>query len=80
MTVSHKFRRSKERLIAILKKKGITNTEVLSAIYNIDRHLFIPDSALHAHAYDDKAFPIGVNQTISQPYTVAFQTCLFNSL
>ncbi|MCB9225622.1 MAG: protein-L-isoaspartate(D-aspartate) O-methyltransferase [Chitinophagales bacterium] len=69
-----KYRRAKETLIDTLKKKGISNTKILDAIFKIDRHLFIPDSALHSHAYEDKAFPIGVEQTISQPYTVAFQT------
>lgn len=69
-----KYRRAKEKLIETLKEKGISDQKVLDAIYNIDRHLFIPDSALHNHAYEDKAFPIGVGQTISQPYTVAFQT------
>lgn len=69
-----KYHRAKEQLVETLINKGITNEKILKAIYKIDRHLFIPDSALHSHAYEDKAFPIGVEQTISQPYTVAFQT------
>jgi protein-L-isoaspartate(D-aspartate) O-methyltransferase len=48
----------------------------LNAIGKIERQLFIPDSALHSHAYENKAFPIGAGQTISHPYTVAFQSQL----
>lgn len=69
-----KFVRKRKDLVAILKSKGIKDENVLSAIEKIERHKFIPDSALHIHAYEDKAFPIGVGQTISQPYTVAFQS------
>ncbi len=61
------------KLVGILKDKGILDINVLDAISNIPRHLFM-DSAFQNHAYQDKAFPIGENQTISQPYTVAFQT------
>ena len=57
----------------ILVKKGINDENVLAAIEKIPRHLFI-DSSFSDHAYQDKAFPIAANQTISQPYTVAFQT------
>lgn len=53
--------------------KGITDKNVLEAIRKIPRHLFI-DSSFEAHAYQDKAFPIAAEQTISQPYTVAFQS------
>lgn len=56
-----------------LRKKGITSEKVLNAIENIERHLFIPE-ALKLHAYKDSALPIGYEQTISQPYTVAFMT------
>lgn len=56
-----------------MKDKGITNTAVLAAIGRIPRHLFM-DSSFLDHAYQDKAFPIAADQTISQPYTVAFQT------
>jgi protein-L-isoaspartate(D-aspartate) O-methyltransferase len=61
------------QLVSILKSKGITNAAVLNAITKIPRHLFM-DSSFLDHAYQDKAFPIAANQTISQPYTVAFQS------
>ncbi|UII20960.1 protein-L-isoaspartate(D-aspartate) O-methyltransferase [Fulvivirga ligni] len=60
-------------LIKILENKGITDKKVLKAINTIPRHYFF-DNALLGHAYQDKAFPIGEGQTISQPYTVAFQS------
>jgi protein-L-isoaspartate(D-aspartate) O-methyltransferase len=58
-----------------LQDKGIKDKKVLEAIKIIPRHLFL-DSSFEDFAYQDKAFPIGANQTISQPYTVAFQTQL----
>jgi protein-L-isoaspartate(D-aspartate) O-methyltransferase len=61
------------RLVSTIERKGIHNEQVLEAIANVPRHLFF-ESALAHHAYQDKAFPIGAGQTISQPYTVAFQT------
>lgn len=67
----------RNKLADVLISKGIKNTKVLDAIRTIPRHLFM-DSSFEAHAYQDKAFPIGANQTISQPYTVAFQTELLN--
>ncbi|MFS4491496.1 protein-L-isoaspartate(D-aspartate) O-methyltransferase [Maribacter sp. 2308TA10-17] len=70
-TLKHRGMRNK--LADVLIGKGITNTQVLDAIRTIPRHLFM-DSSFEAHAYQDKAFPIGADQTISQPYTVAFQT------
>ena len=57
----------------IVAAKGVTDKKVLEAIKTIPRHLFL-DSSFEDHAYQDKAFPIGADQTISQPYTVAFQT------
>lgn len=63
----------RNQLASILKNKGITNEKVLTAIKTIPRHLFI-DSSFSDHAYQDKAFPIAAEQTISQPYTVAFQS------
>ncbi|MDG1729122.1 MAG: protein-L-isoaspartate(D-aspartate) O-methyltransferase [Algibacter sp.] len=63
----------RQKLVNILKNKGITDANVLKAIGNIPRHLFM-DSGFLDHAYQDKAFPIGADQTISQPYTVAFQS------
>ena len=64
-------------LIRTLREKGIEDEAVLDAINQIPRHFFF-DSALLSHAYEDKAFPIGEGQTISQPYTVAFQTSLLD--
>ncbi|WP_460219179.1 protein-L-isoaspartate(D-aspartate) O-methyltransferase [Psychroserpens sp. MEBiC05023] len=63
----------RQQLVATLKKKGILDEKVLQAIATIPRHLFM-DSSFLDHAYQDKAFPIAANQTISQPYTVAFQS------
>jgi protein-L-isoaspartate(D-aspartate) O-methyltransferase len=65
----------RNQLITILKEKGITDTTVLEAIQKIPRHLFL-NSSFEDYAYQDKAFPIAAGQTISQPYTVAFQTQL----
>lgn len=70
-TFKHKGLR--QQLVNVLISKGITNDTVLKAIGNIPRHLFM-DSGFLDHAYQDKAFPIAADQTISQPYTVAFQT------
>ncbi|MCL5244770.1 protein-L-isoaspartate(D-aspartate) O-methyltransferase [Cellulophaga sp. 20_2_10] len=68
--------RGKRNLLAdILIAKGITDTLVIEAIKKVPRHLFL-DSSFEDHAYQDKAFPIGAEQTISQPYTVAFQSQL----
>jgi protein-L-isoaspartate(D-aspartate) O-methyltransferase len=65
----------RNQLVKLLKEKGIRDASVLSAINTIPRHLFI-DSSFENFAYQDKAFPIEAEQTISQPYTVAFQTQL----
>ena len=67
----------RQQLVKIICKKGIESESVISAIGKIPRHLFM-DSAFVNSAYVDKAFPIGSGQTISQPYTVAFQTELLN--
>ena len=74
-TFAHKGKR--KQLVEILVQKGITNKKVLNAIGTIPRHLFM-DSGFVDHAYIDKAFPIGADQTISQPFTVAKQTELLN--
>lgn len=63
----------RNQLANILEAKGITDKNVLNAVRKIPRHLFI-DSSFESHAYQDKAFPIAADQTISQPYTVAFQS------
>lgn len=72
-TFKHKGMRNK--LATIVAGKGITDKNVLEAIRKVPRHLFM-DSGFETHAYQDKAFPIGAEQTISQPFTVAFQTQL----
>ena len=63
----------RNKLVKKLRLKGILDERVLEAIGKVPRHVFF-DDALLSHAYEDKAFPIGEGQTISQPYTVAFQT------
>ncbi|MFN3839717.1 MAG: protein-L-isoaspartate(D-aspartate) O-methyltransferase [Cyclobacteriaceae bacterium] len=70
---NYKQRGLRKKLVKILEKKGISDPRVLQAIGKVPRHVFF-DNALLEHAYQDKAFPIGEGQTISQPYTVAFQT------
>jgi protein-L-isoaspartate(D-aspartate) O-methyltransferase len=74
---SYRHKGQRRELVNLLRTKGISNEEVLKAINAVPRHFFF-DSALHSHAYEDKAFPIGEGQTISQPYTVAFQTSLLD--
>src|SRR5215204_3623106 len=63
----------RNKLVKKLREKGIKDEQVLTAISKVPRHVFF-DDALLPHAYQDKAFPIGEGQTISQPYTVAFQS------
>lgn len=65
----------RRKLVEELRRKGITDEEVLRAINTVPRHDFM-DHAFLNHAYTDKAFPISSGQTISQPYTVAVQTSL----
>lgn len=65
----------RNQLVSLLKEKGIVDKSVLEAINKIPRHLFL-NSSFADYAYQDKAFPIGAGQTISQPYTVAFQSQL----
>lgn len=63
------------QLVAVLRSKGITDERVLNAVMHIPRHYFM-DTAFDKIAYEDRAFPIGEGQTISQPYTVAYMTQL----
>ncbi|MFN8334050.1 MAG: protein-L-isoaspartate(D-aspartate) O-methyltransferase [Cyclobacteriaceae bacterium] len=70
---NYKQRGLRNKLVKTLEKKGISDPNVLKAIGKVPRHVFF-ETALLEHAYQDKAFPIGEGQTISQPYTVAFQT------
>ncbi len=72
-----KFQRRRERLVEELRRKGITDERVLAAIGKVPRHLFV-DPAFLERAYLDEALPIGLNQTISQPFTVAYQTMLLD--
>ena len=70
---NYKLRGLRNKLVKKLAEKGIRDERVLAAIAKVPRHVFF-ENALIDHAYQDKAFPIGEGQTISQPYTVAFQT------
>jgi protein-L-isoaspartate(D-aspartate) O-methyltransferase len=73
MEDSNRHKGMRKRLAEKLYEKGIRDENVLSAIQAIPRHFFL-DKAFEEHAYEDKAFPIDEQQTISQPYTVAYQT------
>lgn len=75
MNDTQKHKGLRNQLVASLQEKGIIDNNVLEAIRKIPRHLFL-DSGFENFAYQDKAFPISAGQTISQPYTVAFQTQL----
>jgi protein-L-isoaspartate(D-aspartate) O-methyltransferase len=77
MNEDWKFERRRSRLIDELREKGITNERVLAAMSRVPRHEFV-DQAFQGRAYNDEALPIGLNQTISQPYTVAFQSQLLD--
>jgi protein-L-isoaspartate(D-aspartate) O-methyltransferase len=70
---NYRQRGLRQKLVKKLAEKGIKDEGVLAAINRVPRHVFF-ENALLDHAYQDKAFPIGEGQTISQPYTVAFQT------
>jgi len=70
---THKHQGLRNQLVKIISEKGISDKNVLKAIAAVPRHLFM-DSGFVDFAYQDKAFPIGADQTISQPYTVAYQT------
>lgn len=72
-TIKHQGLRN--RLISTLQAKGVTDPAVLAAIKEIPRHLYM-DSGFEEYAYQDVAFPIAAEQTISQPYTVGFQSQL----
>ena len=74
-TLRHKGLR--RRLIEEIEAKGISDKNVLNAMYKVPRHFFM-ESGLQKYSYKDQAFPIAAGQTIAQPYTVAFQTQLLN--
>jgi protein-L-isoaspartate(D-aspartate) O-methyltransferase len=67
--------KERQDLINSLRIKGIKDESVLKAMMKVERHLFVPEAVKH-HSYLDVALPIGYGQTISQPYTVAFMTCI----
>ena len=70
---SYRHKGLRKKLIDTIRSKGIIDEKVLEAIGRVPRHLFM-DSSFINFSYTDKAFPISAGQTISQPYTVAFQT------
>lgn len=72
---SYRHKGLRKKLLDSLREKGITDENVLAAMMQVPRHFFL-DTALEHIAYQDRAFPIGEGQTISQPYTVAYQTQL----
>lgn len=72
-----KFRHRRQALVETLRERGIHDDRVLAAIGTVPRHKFV-DPALENRAYDDEALPIGLDQTISQPFTVAYQTALLD--
>lgn len=76
-TDAPKFRRRRERLVQKLRNRGIQDPRVLDAIGSVPRHKFV-EPAFRNRAYADEALPIGMNQTISQPFTVAYQTSLLD--
>ncbi|MCF8378373.1 MAG: protein-L-isoaspartate(D-aspartate) O-methyltransferase [Bacteroidales bacterium] len=77
MLDTYKHKGMRKKLRDILERKGISDQRILNAIETVPRHVFM-DSSFLEFAYEDKPFPIGSGQTISQPYTVAFQTELLN--
>jgi len=77
MTDTYRHKGLRKRLVDALRRRGITDEAVLAAINAVPRHFFL-DKAFEEHAYEDKPFPIGNEQTISQPYTVAYMTALLN--
>jgi protein-L-isoaspartate(D-aspartate) O-methyltransferase len=77
MEDSFRHKGLRKKLVDDLREKGIQDENVLDAINQVPRHFFMESSFIEL-SYKDKAFPIEAGQTISQPYTVAFQTCLLN--
>lgn len=74
---SYRHKGLRRKLVETIRQKGIDDEDVLAAIGRVPRHLFMESSFIN-FAYKDQAFPIGAGQTISQPYTVAFQTQLLD--
>jgi len=77
MNDTYRHRGLRKKLVQSIERKGIADQQVLNAMARVPRHLFL-DSSFLEFAYEDKPFPIGSGQTISQPYTVAFQTQLLS--
>ena len=77
MTDTYRHKGMRRKLLEALRTRGIADEAVLAAISGVPRHFFL-DKAFEEHAYEDKPFPIGKGQTISQPFTVAYQTALLN--
>ena len=77
MKDTYRHKGLRRQLIETLEQKGIDDERVLNAMMQLPRHFFL-DNAFDELAYEDRALPIGKDQTISQPYTVAYQTCLLN--
>lgn len=77
MAVDRRFQRQRDHLIELIRSKGIEDERILAAIRAVPRHAFI-DGALQTRAYEDEALPIGLGQTISQPFTVAYQSLLLD--
>lgn len=77
MTDTYRHKGLRKRMVDALRRRGIADEAVLAAMEAVPRHYFL-DKAFEEHAYADKPFPIGHEQTISQPFTVAYQTALLN--
>lgn len=77
LTDSYRHKGLRKQLVSLIRSKGITDERALAALLEIPRHFFM-DSAFDQTAYEDRAFPIAEGQTISQPYTVAYQTQLLD--
>ncbi|MFI5194517.1 MAG: protein-L-isoaspartate(D-aspartate) O-methyltransferase [Chitinophagales bacterium] len=77
LTDSYRHKGLRKQLVSLIRSKGITDERVLTAVLEIPRHFFM-DSAFDQIAYEDRAFPIAEGQTISQPYTVAYQSQLLD--
>lgn len=75
MKPDRRYQRQRDRLVDEIRKKGISDSDVLAAVGRVQRHLFLDNAFLH-RAYEDVALPIGHRVTISQPFTVAYQTSL----
>ena len=73
MIDTYRHKGLRKQLVETIRRKGISDPSVLAAVEKVPRHFFF-DSSFLEYAYEDKPFPIGAGQTISQPYTVAFQT------